>query len=124
MQLGHRKDGGPKSHVGGWFIEAKSVATLALLKFLPGTREAFHEHAFNCITLVIGPGHLEETFTDGRERHHYPGTMLVTRKTDFHQVNSVGTTYVLTLRGPWTSTWREVDEDNNSYTLTHGRKKV
>ena len=124
MQIGYRKDGGPNSHVGGWFFEIKSLFTIALLKFSPGTREAFHEHAFNSISLILGIGFLRETFQSGFSRWHFPGDFLITRTTDFHQVSSEGTTYVLTLRGPWKSTWREVDENNESHTLTHGRKKV
>ena len=123
--IGRRKDGGEYSTVHGWFLEHKRLATLAVLRFDPGTREAFHDHAFNCVSLILGPGHLEETFLGGHPvRVHKPGTVLVTRREDFHQVRSVGTTYLLTLRGPWLDRWHEVDELGHFITLTHGRRQV
>ena len=124
MKLHHSKDGGPKSRVEGWFAKSKAFVTLALLKFHEGTREAYHSHAFDCISLILGPGRLEETFLDGRQRTHRPGKILITLRSDFHQVRSVGTTYVLTLRGPWSRTWLEQDEDRRILHLTHGRRIV
>lgn len=124
MFVGKRKDGGPLSKVTGWFVEAKRVATLAVLRFGPGSREAYHSHAFDCVSLVVGPGQLRETFVDGSERVHKPGTILVTRKSDLHKVYSEGTTWVLTLRGRWGAHWYEVGEDNRLVKMGHGRKEV
>jgi hypothetical protein len=124
MSVFFGKDGGPKSSVWAWYLESKRFATLALLKFMPGTRPAYHDHAFNCVSLVLGPGHLEERFVDGRRRTHRPGKVLITRRSDFHQVHSVGTTYVLTLRGPWRDRWHEINERGEPVTLTHGRRVV
>lgn len=119
------KDGGPLSKVSGFFLESKKVGSAVLLRFEPGTREAFHTHAFNAWSLILGPGRLEETFFgEATPRVHKPGTVLHTAKEDFHQVRSVGTTYVLTFRGPWEDLWQEVDEDGNLLVLTHGRKVV
>jgi hypothetical protein len=105
--IGKRKDGGPKSHVTGYFFEIKSLFTLALLRFDNGTREAFHSHAFNCISWVI-KGKLLEQFYDLTERLHITGKVLVTRREDLHRVESIGTSWVLTLRGPWQNYWWEV----------------
>ena len=50
-----------------------------------------------------------------------------TLRTDFHQVESFGTSWVLSLRGPWTKTWHEIRTNGASstkITLTHGRKEI
>jgi len=119
--IGYRKDGGPLSKVEGWFLESKRYATLALLRFLPGTREAFHEHAFDCVSIVLGPGYLIEEMLSGVVKLHHPGSIVITKMTDFHKVKSIGTTYVITLRGPWRRFWREIDEKGQVLTLTHNR---
>lgn len=123
MKIGKYKDGGIDSHVSGWFIESKRFATAALLHFAPGSREAFHSHAFNCISLILGPGYLEEHFYDGRIRVHRPGKVLRTYRDDLHKVYSHGDVYVLTLRGPWRASWLDVVNDK-AYELTHGRRVV
>ena len=44
----YMKDGGPESTVWGYFlIEIKSLFTIVLLHFKNGSREAYHNHAFN-----------------------------------------------------------------------------
>ena len=116
------KDGGPLSRVWAYFLENKKLASFGLLRFEDGSREAFHSHAFDCVSLIVGPGSLKEVFTDGRIRYHRPGKILVTRKEDFHKVYSQGRTWVLTLRGPWEQTWEEIDEEGNHKTLSWGRK--
>lgn len=122
----HMKDGGPDSNVDGFFlVEIKSLFSIALLKFSNGTREAFHNHAFNSASWVIG-GWLHEKMIDGGVRIHIPKLRpIITRRSDFHQVESIGDTWVFTLRGPWTKTWREyLPKENEFVTLTHGRKVV
>lgn len=118
------KDGGPKSRVWAYFLENKKLGSIGLLKFKNGSREAFHSHAFDAASLILGPGRLKEVFADGRIRHHGPLKFLITKKDDFHKVYSKGTTWVLTLRGPWQKTWEEIDEDGNHKTLTWGRKEI
>lgn len=118
------KDGGPKSRVWAYFLENKKLGSIGLLKFKDGSREAFHSHAFDCASLILGPGRLKEVFKDGRVRFHLPFKFLVTRKDDFHKVYSKGTTWVLTVRGPWDPTWEEVDEEGQHKTLSWGRKEV
>ena len=102
------KDGGEHSTVWGyWLVEIKRLFSIALLCFENGTREAHHTHAFNCVSWVLS-GTLEERFLDGRVRRHYPSWRpIVTRRTDFHQVESFGRTWVFTLRGPWVERWLE-----------------
>lgn len=120
MKIGKYKDGGPESYVTGWFIESKRLGSLALLSFAPGSREAFHSHAFNSHSIVVGPGHLEEVFYDGSSIEHKPGSFVHTKKKDLHKVYSHGTTYVLTVRGPWGYYWNEI-ADGYVYYLEHGR---
>ena len=122
-----RKDGGGESTVTGyWLIEVKSLFSICLLRFDGASREAFHNHAFNCFSWVL-KGELIENFLDGRERQH-PASWrpFVTRRTDFHKVSSVqGSTWVLSFRGPWASRWREWRPlEGRLVTLTHGRREV
>jgi hypothetical protein len=124
MFLGKRKDGGKDSKVTGFFFEIKSLFTIALLKFDPGTREAYHNHAFNCVSLVLGPGYLEEEFIDGSRRFHERGSIVKTKREHFHKVRSQGTTWVLTIRGRWSKTWNEYTEQEGLVTLAQGRKVV
>ena len=43
----------------------------------------------------------------------------------FHKVTSIGTTWVITFRGPWTEHWSEFLPDQNKFiVLSHGRKIV
>lgn len=109
MKIGKYKDGGNESNVTGWFVEAKSFLTLALLRFAPGSREAFHSHAFNCVSLLL-KGTLVETFLDGSTITHKAPKLIITRQRDLHKVYSVGTSWVFTLRGPWNPfrSWYEV----------------
>lgn len=118
------KDGGPDSNVfAHWLFEAKQLASVVLLQFKNGTREAYHNHAFNCISWVLR-GKLEERHLDGRIEYHYPSLLpVITRRETFHQVFSYGTTWVLSFRGPWAKEWKEV-ENGEEVTLTNGRKVV
>jgi len=123
--LSKSKDGGAESHVWGyWLIEIKSLFTIALLRFDPGTREAFHNHAFNCISWVL-KGKLEERHLNGAETQYYTPSIfpIITKRETFHQVFSHGTTWVFTLRGPWSKTWKEQIGDKE-ITLTNGRQIV
>lgn len=144
MKLFHYgKDGGPDSTVWGfWLIEWKRVFSIALLCFEDGSREAYHSHAFNSISWVLS-GNLVETEihprtglplirlqNNGSEKgplYHYPPSFLpvFTARDRMHKVTSVGRTWVLTFRGPWSKTWKEYLPISNEYvTLTHGRRKI
>jgi hypothetical protein len=50
---------------------------------------------------------------------------VITKRDTFHTVTSVGTTWVLTFRGPWIDRWKEyLPSSGTSLVLTHGRKVV
>ena len=130
------KDGGAESTVTGyWLIEIKLLFSIALMKFEGKSREAYHEHAFNCINWLI-KGHLyectynpnsrlpgcNETFRRSLKASFKP---FIIKRTDFHKVSSKGTSWVLSLRGPWAKTWKEyLPNEKRERTLTHGRIEV
>lgn len=122
-----RKDGGPESKVGGFFFfEAKRWFSIALLRFDEGSREAFHSHAFNCVSWVLW-GRLREVHITGEESRYGPSLRpVVTKRTTFHQVFGLAPrTWVLTFRGPWKDTWHDfIPSTDELRTLTYGRKSV
>ena len=119
------KDGGPESHVYGLFFEIKSLFTVALLRFDDGTRQAYHNHAFDAVSWLLS-GYLEERFLDERNAivHEPRLKPIVTKKEDFHQVESYGRSWVLTFRGPWNKTWKEYTHHRGEYTLSNGRIEI
>ena len=118
------KDGGPESTVTGyWLIESKRLFSALVLKFDGKSREAFHNHAFNCISWVV-KGKLTETMLDGSIKEYRPSFRpFITTRKDFHKVDSDGKTFVLTFRGPWAKAWNEFT-NNEHITLESGRKIV
>ena len=118
------KDGGPESTVSGfWFVEIKSLFSIVILKFENGSREAYHEHAFNSRSWLL-KGMLVEYIRPGIMNAYRPSrTPIKTERTTFHMVKSVGTSWVFSIRGPWSKTWREFRQ-GQLVTLTHGRKEV
>jgi hypothetical protein len=122
----HGKDGGAESTVWGWWlIEAKNLLSVALLKFADGSREAYHDHAFNSISWVLR-GKLVEHNLDGTVNTYTPRLRpIITKRDTFHKVVSEGTTWVFTLRGPWWTTWHEyLPPTGQRLTLTNGRDIV
>jgi predicted metal-dependent enzyme (double-stranded beta helix superfamily) len=120
------KDGGEKSHVTGFFfIELKPLFSIVLLHFRNGTREAYHNHAFNALTWVL-KGEFEEQMLKGHKRRYTPSFKpKLTRRSSFHKVFSIGDTYALSFRGPWKKQWQEYSTETGKITvLTHGRKVV
>lgn len=126
------KDGGPDSNVTGyWLFEIKSFLSIVLLKFEDGSREAFHSHAFDAFSWLI-KGHLKEFcghmeddgFRIDNINHYHPSLLpFVTLREDFHKVQSRGTSWVLSIRGPWNDEWEEfLPEQGERVTLTHGRR--
>lgn len=115
------KDGGDESRVWGyWLVEIKSLFSIVLLRFENGTREAFHNHAFNCFSWVLS-GQLIEYHKDGEvDLHRASWRPFVTRRETYHKVSSVGRSWVLSFRGPWSKTWNE-NVDGEEITLTNGR---
>lgn len=117
------KDGGPDSNVDGFFlVELKRLLSIALLRFGAGSREAYHSHAFNSVSWLVG-GVLVEHHKDGTVDVHYPSLLpILTHRNTFHKVKSVGTSWVFTLRGPWVDKWKEYFAGSDqTITLTHGR---
>jgi len=132
--LKHMKDGGAESRVDGyWFIEAKRLLSIALLHFSDGSRDAFHNHAFNSISWLLKGELNEESIVSfkGETRVSKFTTFkpsfwpIIIRRSNLHQVKSSGDSWVFTLRGPWANTWSEfIPATKRFLTLTHRRKVV
>ena len=125
------KDGGPESTVDGfWLIEIKSIVTVMLLRFNPGSRKSYDSHAFNALTWFLRGDLMEAIFepeTGNGECRRYRRSFLpkFTPRDRLHRVTSRGTSWVFTIRGPWVDTWQEwFPRENRHVTLTHGRRVV
>lgn len=125
------KDGGPKSTVTGyWLIEIKRLFSIVLLRFDNGTRDEYHSHAFNSWNWVLSGRVREEMIlTDPSSpvttyREYRPSLWPIrTLRETFHRVRSLGTTWVFSIRGPWSKTWMEFDPRSERFSiLTHGRQ--
>lgn len=100
--LHYGKDGGPESTVWGLFlVEIKCLFSVVLLRFEDGSREAYHSHAFDAVSWVLRGNLLEEFLSGGWRLHHKGWLPILTRRTTFHKVTSLGRTWVLSFRGPW-----------------------
>lgn len=118
------KDGGPDSPVDAYFLfEIKAFASIAILKFTKGGREAFHTHAFNALTWFI-KGDMVEQDING-EYYVYKRSLLpkITKRSKNHRVIALQDSWCVTVRGPWSKTWTE-DTDEKTTVLTHGRKTI
>ena len=123
------KDGGPQSRVWGYFLaEIKSLCSVVLINFKNGSRDAFHSHAFNSISWLIY-GRLIEEVIDEKTKElicmnvYNPSIVpIITKRSTFHKVTSVGDSWLINFRGPWSSTWKELTETRERITLTSGRK--
>lgn len=129
------KDGGPESSVWAyWLFEIKSVASVALLRFEGASRDAYHSHAFDCVSWVLRGELHEHCLDDPRpwmrmalNTYRPSWRPVITRRGTLHKVDSVrasGPTWVLTFRGPWADRWREWSAKLGHKTLTHGRREV
>ena len=120
------KDGGKESTVWAyWLIEWKRFFSIALLRFEDGSRDAFHTHAFTCISWVLSGG-LSEQHRSGKVVKHFPSLLPVfTYRNTYHKVTSNGRTWVLTIRGPWAENWKEFrPSEGREVVLANGRKEV
>lgn len=119
-------DGGPDSGVTGyWLVESKRFFSIVLLQFDPGSRDAFHSHAFNALTWWI-KGRAIERFPDrSPQKVWYPSFKpKYTPRDNFHKVLASGEgAWAISFRGPWQRTWQE-QRDGETYSLTHGRLRV
>lgn len=125
MKFLHKaKDGGPLSTVTGyWLVEIKKLFSVVLLKFEDGSRDAYHDHAFNSLNWVL-KGKVEERTPGGAARQYEPSLQpVLTTRERMHKVVSRGTTWVLSVRGPWADKWHEY-VNGKLTTLTHGRTIV
>ena len=127
------KDGGAESTVTGYFlIEIKWLFTIVLLRFDGKSRTAFHSHAFNCLNWLLKGKLIEERIMGllraFNEYYVYEPSLkpFIIRREDTHKVDSVGVSWVLSFRGLWTNSWKEIRplEGSRIVTLTHGRKEV
>ncbi len=118
-------DGGTESGVTGYMlIEWKCLFSIGLLHFKKGSREAFHNHAFNAITWWLR-GKVTEVKVSGEKKDFSPSLKpKVTRRDCFHKVVAHRDTWAITFRGPWADTWKELRKQEGEITLTHGRKIV
>jgi hypothetical protein len=120
------KDGGPDSTVTGyWLIEIKGLFSIVLLKFENGSRDEFHNHAFNSVNWVLKGEVHEDDLGGGGRIYKSSWKPVKTLRRTFHRVRSIGTTWVFSIRGPWDHHWMEWSPKTKEYTmLTHGRKIV
>ena len=118
-------DGGKKSGVTGYMlIEWKPVFSIGLLHFNKGSREAFHNHAFNALTWWL-KGKVTEVHRSGEKKEFSPSLKpKYTNRDCYHKVVAHRSTWALTFRGPWKDTWKEHRPVEGEVTLTHGRKLV
>jgi hypothetical protein len=125
--LSKGKDGGPKSTVTGyWLVELKWLFSIVLLKFENGSRDEYHNHAFNSLNWIL-KGRVVEEFTDAYLNQTLGPRIrpYLTRRTRMHRVRSKGTTWVFSIRGPWSKIWTEYNPQTQQYsTLTNGRKVI
>lgn len=122
--LQKRHDGGKDSGVTGYFfIEWKSLFSVAVLRFSPGSREAYHSHAFNALTWWVR-GQVTEMFPDGSSLSWKPSLKpKLTPRGNTHKIHAEKVSWAFTLRGPWSPTWREL-KGGKEIILTNGRKVV
>lgn len=125
-----KPDGGKESGVTGYFlIEWKVLFSIGVLHFKEGSREAYHNHAFNALTWWLKGSVTEEKkpvyeFIEP-VRKDFKASLIpkYTPRSNFHKVIAHKDTYALTFRGPWNNVWNEF-KNNKLITLTHGRKEV
>lgn len=125
------KDGGPLSRVTGFFlVEIKCLFSIVILRFDDGARDAYHTHAFNAVSWVMKGRLIEQVRTPNPHDEYVviydPSWLPIwTPRRRFHRVVSVGTTWAISFRGPWTDKWSEyLPVEDRTITLTHGRKII
>jgi hypothetical protein len=123
------KDGGPESNVTGyWLIESKRLFSIVLLRFDKGSREAFHNHAFNALSWILS-GKLDEKVKIDHSHKDYSQYLFPswvpfkTSRDRMHKVHGIADkTWALSFRGPWNKTWKEwLPKEGKEVTLTNGR---
>jgi hypothetical protein len=134
------KDGGPESTVWAhWLFEFKGLGSIVLLRFEHGSRDAYHSHAFDCVSwMLAGSGLVEHRIggpggaPDAPPYVYTPSALpIITRRAHLHKVISLGRTWVLSFRGPWAREWEEhtpvaggAAGDVVRQRLANGRKEI
>jgi quercetin dioxygenase-like cupin family protein len=115
-------DGGENSGVTGYFlVEIKPLFSVVLLRFSKGTRDAYHSHAFNALTLWLKGRVREHKLLSANNPVDYKaGNWKYTRRDNVHKVEALETSWALTFRGPWYSEWYEY-KNGKIVKMTHGR---
>jgi hypothetical protein len=123
--LSKAHDGNPDSGVTGYFlIELKWLFSIVLLRFAPTRCDVFHNHAFSAVTIWL-KGKIREFDLHGQTRDYHAGQFKYTPYTKFHKIESFGTAWAISFRGPWNKYWNEYHvAENKTITLTNGRKLV
>ena len=106
-----------------FLIEWKILFSIGLLHFKKGSREAYHDHAFNALTWWIKGKVTEEKIDKSQKEYFVSIKPKYTPRDNFHKVIAHENTYALTFRGPWKDKWNEF-KNGKLTTLTHGRKEV
>ncbi len=125
------KDGGPESHVFMYGLECKRLGSVLALRFADGSREAFHTHAFDALSWVLSGRLTEYSIHHGPALQYVQTTPLppsarpvLTARSRNHMVVSNGTSWLVSLRGPWAPTWTDTPVGGRPTTLESGRKVV
>lgn len=130
FKKGH--DGGPDSGVTGyWLIEWKSVFSIVLLHFSPGSREAYHSHAFSAVTLWLRGRIREESLAGsspisgmGPPLVYRPGQFKYTPRNKFHRIIAGPKgAWALSIRGRWRGNWQEY-KNERLINLSNGRVEI
>ena len=126
MFRSNRPDGGRESGVRCWGIEIKWLFSILVLKFEPNDRENYHSHAFNALTFWLKGNVLEERQDTGNWTHYIGGSLSpkYTPRTNVHKIHCTKTAWAISLRGPWSKYWYEIDPEGNKIKLTKGRKII
>ena len=119
-----KPDGGKDSGVTGYFlIEWKILFSIAILKFKAGSREAYHNHAFNALTWWLKGSVTEQKHTGECKGFRPSFRPKFTPRDNCHKIIAHKTSYALTFRGPWLDYWYEIKNGCRTY-LTHGRVEL
>lgn len=127
-----KPDGGKDSGVTGYFlIEWKILFSIAILRFNIGSREAYHNHAFNALTWWLKGSVTEQkyawTYKDlswvSYTKYNPSFKPKFTPRDNCHRIIAHETSYALTFRGPWLDYWYEIKNGCRTY-LTHGRIEI
>lgn len=118
-----KPDGGLNSGVTGYFLlEWKTVFSIGILHFRPGSREAYHSHAFNALTFWLRGKVTEQKFDGINSEFQASLCPKYTRRDNCHRVLVHTDTWALTFRGPWQDVWKEYRP--HLVRLTHGRREL